>query len=262
MILKNKIRKSRYHLIFSILPIVIIIATIKTGAHIFNLEIIPKEITMFFPSILTGIIFILGFLLAGVVADYKESEQFPSDMAGSLYGLMQEAKYFKNVNNSKVAEGLIVKIKNFVPLLKDDFFVKENDKLYKLLDSYSDDITELGKEGVVVNILVRMKTDVTNLKRILYRISVIKNASFIPSVNTSIKVIAMVFLLITCLLRINPWWVGLIEVSTFAAVIFTIIYLIKDMDNPFEYDDTDKVKPDEVSLDVLNELQQEFAGRK
>jgi hypothetical protein len=258
MTIFQRIRKSRYHLLSTVLPIVILVAALKTAAHFLHLEVISKEITMFFPSILTGIIFILGFLLAGVVADYKESEKFPSDIAASLYTLWQEAEFLQKVNNSKTSEILMNKIKEFVPLLKYDFFVLQNDKIFELLDRISDDIVQYGKEGVIVNVTVRLKTEVSNLKKIIYRISVIKNTDFIPSVYTSIRVIAIVFLGVTCLLSITPWWVGLIEVAIFTTIIFTILYLIKDMDDPFEYDGTDDVKSDEVSLEVLDHLQGEF----
>ena len=81
MTLIQKIKKSKYHLIFSVLPLVILAAIIKVTFHLMGWEVIPKELTTFFPSILTGIIFILGFLLAGVVTDYKESERIPNEIA-------------------------------------------------------------------------------------------------------------------------------------------------------------------------------------
>ena len=81
------IKKSKYHLLLSVLPVVILVGVFKMGAHLLNWELIPKEMTAFFPSILTGIIFILGFLLAGVVTDYKESEKIPNEIAASLFAL-------------------------------------------------------------------------------------------------------------------------------------------------------------------------------
>jgi hypothetical protein len=250
--------KSKYHLLFSVLPIVIIFGGLKFGAHLLGWEVIPKEMTSFFPSILTGIIFLLGFLLAGVVTDYKESEKIPNELAASLYTLWHEVEYVKHVSNSKYAENLKSKIKSFVPTLKRDFFILRNDNLEKLLDSFSSDIIEMGKEGVPPNFIVRMKTEVTALKKTVNRISVIKSTDFVPSVFVSIKTIAILFLTVYCLLNVEPWWVGLILVSIFTFIIFSILLLIKDMDDPFEYDESDDVKSDEVSLEVLDNLQKEF----
>lgn len=250
--------KSKHHLIFSVLPVVIIAGGFKVGAHLLGWEVIPKDMSSFFPSILTGIIFILGFLLAGVVTDYKESEKIPNEIAASLFALWQEADYVKHVSNSKAAENLKSKIKSFIPSLKKDYFILRNDNLQKLLDSFSFDIIEIGKEGIPANYIIRMKTEVASLKKIINRISVIKNTDFIPSVFISIKTIAIVFLIVYCLLIVEPWWVGLILVSIFAFIIFTILFLIKDMEDPFEYDGSDEVKSDEVSLEVLDNLQKEL----
>ena len=254
------IKKSKYHLFFAVLPVVFIIGAFKVGAHLLSWEVIPKEMTSFFPSILTGIIFILGFLLAGVVTDYKESEKIPNELAASLFAIWQEADYIRNSSNSKSAERLMGKLKMFVPTLKNDFFILQNDKLLKLLDSFSADIIEIGREGAAPNYVMRMKTEVAALKKTINRISVIKNTDFIPSVFICIKVIAMVFLTVYCLLNVDPWWGGLILVSIFSFVIFSILFLIKDMEDPFEYDGSDVMKSDEISLEVLDNLHSEFEG--
>ena len=262
MQLLQKIKKSKYHLFFSVIPIVLIAGGFKVGAHLLNWEVIPKEMSSFFPSILTGIIFILGFLLAGVVTDYKESEKIPNEIAASLYAIWQEADYLRNVSNIKAAENLMDKIKNFVPTLKSDYFLLGNDQLLKLIDSFSADIIEIGKEGAAPNYVLRMKAEVASLKKTINRITVIKNTDFVPSVFVCIKAIAIVFLTVYCLLNVDPWWGGLILVSIFAFVIFAILFLIKDMEDPFEYDGSDNVKSDEVSLQVLDNLQKEFVEKE
>ena len=252
------IKKSKYHLLLSVLPVVILVGVFKMGAHLLNWELIPKEMTAFFPSILTGIIFILGFLLAGVVTDYKESEKIPNEIAASLFALWQEASYLRSVSNSQSAETMMLKIKTFIPTLKNHYFILQNNKLLKLLDSFSSDIIEIGKEGAAPNYVLRMKVEVATLKKTINRITVIRNTDFIPSVFICIKAIAIVFLTVYCLLNVDPWWGGLILVSIFTFVIFSILFLIKDMEDPFGYDGSNELKSDEISLEVLDNLQNEF----
>ena len=257
----QRIRKSKYHLLFSVLPIVILAGIIKIACHFLGWEVIPKELTTFFPSILTGIIFILGFLLAGVVTDYKESEKIPNDIVASLFAIWQEAAFIKNVQNCPSVPGMISRLKLFVPTLKEEFFLKRNDQLQKLLDSLSDDIILLGKEGATPNYLFRMKIEITNLKKLINRVTVIKTTDFIPSVFICIQAITIAFLSVYCLLAVDPWWGGLILVCIFTFVIFSILTLIKDMEDPFEYDGTGHSKSDEVSLDVLDNFQKEIEGK-
>jgi hypothetical protein len=262
MEIKRVFKKSKYHLLLSVIPIVIIIGAFKVVAHFLGWEVVPKELTMFFPSILTGIIFILGFLLAGVVSDYKESEKIPNEIAISLFAIWQEADYIRNVSNLKSAEKLMTNLKNFVPILKHDFFILRNDRLLKLLDEISSDIIEIGRDGATPNYIIRMKTEVANLKKTINRIATIKSTDFIPSVFVSINAITIVFLAVYCLLNVDPWWGGLMLVSIFTFVIYSILFLIKDMEDPFEYDGSGVIKSDEISLEVLENLQKEFNGKK
>jgi len=261
MSLIQKIRKSKYHLLFSVIPVVILAGVIKIACHLLSWEIIPKELTTFFPSILTGIIFILGFLLAGVVTDYKESEKIPNEMAASLFAILQEAEYIREVQNCPTATVLIARLQSFVPTLKDDFFLKENNKLHQLLDELSGDVILLGKEGATPNFAGRMKVEITNLKKLVNRITVIKTTDFIPSVFICIQAITIIFLAVYCMLAVEPWWGGLILVCIFTFVIFAILFLIRDMEDPFEYDGTDDSKSDEVSLEVLDNFQNELEGK-
>jgi hypothetical protein len=255
------LRKSKYHLILSVIPIILIVSGFKVGAHLLGWEVIPKELTTFFPSILTGIIFLLGFLLAGVVSDYKESEKIPNEIAISLFAIWQEAHYINSVSGSEYAKRLMHNLKKFVPTLKHDFFILRNDEILRLLDQFSADIIEIGKEGATPNYVFRMKSEVANLKKSINRINVIKSTDFIPSVFVSIKTITIIFLTAYCLLNLEPWWGGLILVSIFTFVIFSILFLLKDMEDPFEYDESGGLKSDEISLEVLDRLHNEFENK-
>lgn len=257
----QRFRKNKYHLLFSVLPIVILAGSLKIVFHLFNWEVIPKELTTFFPSILTGIIFILGFLLAGVVSDYKESEKIPNDMAASLYAIWQEAAFIKEVQNCLSVPGLMARLKLFIPVFKEEFLLKQNNKVHNLLDELTEDVILLGKEGATPNYLFRMKNEITNLKKIVNRITVIKSTDFIPSVFVCLQAISAIFLIVYCLLAVEPWWGGLILVSIFTFVIFAILTLIKDMEDPFEYDGSGYSSSDEISLKVLDNFQKELEDK-
>ena len=258
MSLIQKVRKNKYHLLFSVLPIVILAGLLKTIFHFLNWEVIPKELTTFFPSILTGIIFILGFLLAGVVTDYKESEKIPNEMVASLYAIWQEAAFIKGVQNCPSVDWLMSRLKLFVPTFKNEFLIQRNNEIHQLLDELSDDLIQLGKEGATANYLIRMKSEITNLKKTVNRINVIKTTDFVPSVFVCLQAITIIFLAVYCLLAVEPWWGGLILVCIFTFVIFAILTLIKDMEDPFEYDGSGLTSSDEVSLKVLDNFQKEL----
>ena len=68
-------RFQKWHLTFKVFPVVLLIIILKLLAHQFNLEFI--SLNPLFSGIVTANIFLLGFLIAGVLSDYKESENSP-----------------------------------------------------------------------------------------------------------------------------------------------------------------------------------------
>ena len=78
----------KWHLALKVLPVVILVIILKLLAHQFGLEFI--SLNPLFTGIVTANIFLLGFLIAGVLADYKESEKLPGDLATSIETIMDE----------------------------------------------------------------------------------------------------------------------------------------------------------------------------
>lgn len=247
--------KSKFQLVMKVLPMVIIAAGVKIAIHYLGWEIIPKDMTSFFPSILTGIIFILGFILAGVLADYKESEKIPNELSVSLYILWQEAYIAGKKTQNSAAKNLKNKIKQFFPMFKKDFLIARNKKIFALVDSFSDDFAELDKENVAPPLMGRLRAEQANIRKMINRIEVIKDTDFVPSVFVCIKAIIITFLLMYCFLQTDQstWWGGIALISIFTFIIFSIIFLIADMDDPFEYESEEisSAKSDEISLNVL-----------
>ncbi len=85
--MQNK-RFQKWHLAFKVLPVIILVIILKLLAHQFGLEFI--SLNPLFTGIVTANIFLLGFLIAGVLADYKESEKLPGELAASIETIIDE----------------------------------------------------------------------------------------------------------------------------------------------------------------------------
>ena len=46
------------------------------------------ELNALFTSLVAGTIFLIGFLISGVLSDYKESEKLPSELSASIKTLI------------------------------------------------------------------------------------------------------------------------------------------------------------------------------
>jgi hypothetical protein len=79
---------SRWGLALKTIPFIVIIVLIKFVVHYFGYEFLT--LNSLFTAIISANIFLIGFLISGVLVDYKESEKLPGDLAASLETMADE----------------------------------------------------------------------------------------------------------------------------------------------------------------------------
>ena len=90
-IIKKSVKKiwQKWSIAFRIVPIIAMVALLKFIAHIYHLEFL--ELNALFTSLVAGTIFLIGFLITGVLSDYKESEKIPSELSSTLKCLFDDS---------------------------------------------------------------------------------------------------------------------------------------------------------------------------
>src|SRR3989338_8659025 len=78
----TKIFGHKWSITLRIIPILLVVTLLKFLAHWYNWEVM--ELNALFTSLVAGTIFLIGFLITGVLSDYKESEKIPSELAASI----------------------------------------------------------------------------------------------------------------------------------------------------------------------------------
>ncbi len=86
----------------NLIPIIIGIILLKYVFHFLGWEVI--SLTALFTSIVAASIFLLGFLIAGVMADYKEGERLPGELACSLEAIYDEAYILDRFKRTTVTQ--------------------------------------------------------------------------------------------------------------------------------------------------------------
>ena len=79
---------SRWRLALKTIPFIVVIVLIKFAAHYFGYEFLT--LNSLFTAIISANIFLIGFLISGVLVDYKESEKLPGDLAASMETMADE----------------------------------------------------------------------------------------------------------------------------------------------------------------------------
>lgn len=249
----QNIRFQKWSLTLKVLPVVGLIIILKLIAHQFSWEFI--SLNPLFSGVVTANIFILGFLLAGVLADYKESEKLPGELATSIETIFDECLIIYKNKNAKPAEDCLNHVLNLTNSINDWFHKKERtrtimDKLSEFNDFF------LAFESLTqANFIVRLKQEQSAIRRMLIRTHSIRETSFVTGGYAIAEAITALLVIGLIFVKIDPFYEALFFISAITFLQAYMIAFIKDLDNPFEYYGKDR-GPDEISLKPLDDLKQ------
>lgn len=245
---------NKWKLFFRSLPIVMIVLATKlvlTELVKFKGLMELSEIGL----ILTAGIFLVGLMLTGVLADYKESEKIPAELASSLESVEEALVYSAR---SKPAALNAVELKKELMALSlpiYDWFLKKvtTEKLLQSFTGFNDTIQKLEQAGIPPNMVIKAMSDVQNARKTLLRVHVISRTNFISAGYSLLELVLtliMVLLMITLFKGVTSEIIIVFSIS----LVNTYMYLlIKDIDDPFEYDQNGVLHGTEIALFPLTE---------
>lgn len=239
--------KSRWRLAAKTLPIVILIIALKFPIHALGYEFLT--LNALFTAIISANIFLIGFLISGVLVDYKESEKLPGDLSASIEALTDESLIIYHNKRSKEAREFIHRISEFNQALINWFYKKErtNELMKKILDFNKYFLAF--ENQTQANFIVRMKQEQNMIRRIINRVHTIRETNFLGTGYAIAEIITCVLVMGLVFIKMNPFYESMFFVSFVSFILIYMIFFIKDLDNPFDYDKASLVE--EVSLKPL-----------
>jgi len=226
--------KQKWTIALKILPLILLVTALKFGTHKFGFEVM--ELNALFTSLVAGTIFLIGFLISGVLTDYKESEKLPSELAAVLRNLYDDALTIHLGKNSVAAKEFIVFQENFISSLKDWFYKKA--KIKVVLDKLSlmnDFFIAMDKEGIQANYIIKMKSEQNNIRKMVMRIDTIRDTEFVGSAYAIVEAMGFLIVFGLLIIKIEPFYASLFLTLLITFLISYMFLLIKDLDNPFDY---------------------------
>jgi hypothetical protein len=216
------------------MPVMILVALLKFLSHKFGFEIM--ELNALFTSLVAGTIFLIGFLITGVISDYKESEKIPSELTVSLKSLLDDTYTIYKGKNSATAHQFLEFQKSFTNSLMDWFYRKERTKsMLAKISMMNDYFIELDKEGIQPAYIVKMKNEQNNIRKIILRIDTIRDTDFIGSAYAIVEAMGFLVALGLIVMKIEPFYLSLFLTLLVTFLISYMVFLIRDLDNPFDY---------------------------
>ena len=244
---------NKWKLLFTSLPTVLSVLAIKLVLT----EVVKFKGLMDLSDIgliLTAGIFLVGLMLTGVLADYKESEKIPAELAATLESV--EETLVHCARSKPALNALDLKRELFaVSTSMYDWFLKKV-SLEKLLQSFTvfnDTVQKLEQAGIPPNMVIKAMTEIQNVRKTLLRVNVISRTNFI---SAGYSLLELVLVLIGTLLMITIFKgvTSEIIIVFFVSLVYKYMYLlIKDIDDPFEYDENGQVRGTEIPLFPITE---------
>lgn len=247
------VTNNKYRLLLQVSAFVAVVIGAKLLVHFLGWEIIP--VNPLFPGILAANVFLMGFLLSGVMSDFKESERLPGELSACLENLAQDVRGIRMAKpEANVGSCLILLSQLSRDILS--WFHKKHGTA-ELLEHVNELTLQFAamEQWAQAVLLVRLKQEQGNLRRTLIRTYTIRETSFVSSGYLLADLITILLCIGLVLSKIEPFYESLFFVGVISYLMIFLIMLIRDLDNPFGYYEHYSVE--NVSLKPLEEA----AGR-
>jgi hypothetical protein len=230
------------------LPWALAVVVVKWLADVGGLQVLDLN------PLLTGAIasevFIIGFLLNGTSADFKEAERLPGELAASMETIADECLIIREEQHLPEAQMCLADLlalgRSIQAWLSHDRGFDEVMGDIRALNGYFSVFAPKIQAGFTG----RLKTEQSNIRKTVLRMDTMRRTSYVSAGYLIAEVIAAMLGVILVLTDLGPMAPALALVGLIAYLVIYMLALIRDLDNPYEYLDG-KPGAADVSLDVL-----------
>jgi hypothetical protein len=185
--------------------------------------------------VITGAALVVGLMLTGVVADYKESEKLPSSVGWGLVGLEDYAVRSLRVidKDDSWVHGRFVPVAHSI----NDWLYgrKNNAELWADYADINKVIDEIAKMGATDPYLHQLHGTSNGLSGALDRMIVIRDTSFVKAGYALLDILVVVVLGLMVVVDFPSGAGQYIMPAAISVVYVYMLLFIKDLDNPFGY---------------------------
>jgi hypothetical protein len=198
-------------------------------------------------------VFLIGFMLAGTMADYKESERIPGEIASALESIEETCILLADRPNFPF-KTVYESCHHTAQRIHDWFYKKiSTEEMYGALTSLKEMFVNLERAGANPPIMSRSLNELSSLRRVLTRTNVISKTGFLATGYALLEVLLVVITGVMLIVKFKHE-IAAIVVVFFISLVYIYMYkLIRDIDDPFEHSEDDSAGAAEVALFPLQE---------
>jgi hypothetical protein len=189
-----------------------------------------------FSPLLTGVIaaevFIVGFILSGTAADFKEAER---ELTASLETIADECLIMDaelDLPEARQCLSLLAEISGSVRLwLLDDTDLEDVIAQLRRLNP----LFIVFAPKIQAGFTTRLKSEQGNIRKLVIRMDTMRRTSYVAAGYLIAEVTALMILALLMITEIGPLAPTILVVGVITYLMVYMLALIRDIDNPFEY---------------------------
>jgi predicted membrane chloride channel (bestrophin family) len=229
----NKLLRGNPRLLLQVLPVAVVVVV---GKWLYDTS---GLLHLDFSPLLTGLIaaevFIVGFILSGTAADFKEAERLPGEVAGSLESIADECL----IMNLELG---LPEARHCVSLAAD---INASIRRWLLTGDRLDETFELLRRlnplfivfapRIQAGFTTRLKGEQATVRKVILRMDTMRRTSYVSAAYLIAEVTGLLILVLLLVTHIGPIAPTLFVVGVITYLLVYVIAMIRDIDNPFEY---------------------------
>ena len=229
---------------------VLVLCGIKVAVHFCGLE--RLSINQLFSAMVASTIFLLGFLLNGVLTDFKESEKIPAELATCLQTLNLEIRAIQVYHPEIQIAAALAAVTGLGQSLLD--WLKERITTEQMLARHTQTHAEVVRvavyfKGDASTLRGRLMQDLAVILAKVNRVQTIRDTTFVPLVYWMADIAAVLLFAGLVMARAESLPESVFFLAVISFIVILLLRLIDDIDNPFGLSDLDSAE--DVSIELL-----------
>ncbi len=225
------------------------LSLLKLFVHQFALEVIT--VNPLFSALVASTVFLLGFLLNGVLTDFKDSEKLPGELASALEALALEIHGIPTHHHGADVRVPLAAVANLTQAIL--AWVRQLLSTEELMLMYKSCHGNIVDAAVLLRgestLQGRLMSEMAAVLRSINRVETIRETSFVPLVYWLANAGAILLCGGLVLMKGSSVSESIFFLFVIAFLLIFLLNLIGDIDNPFGFSDPNSAE--DVSLDVL-----------
>ncbi len=222
----------------------------------FDLEFL--DLSPLFTTVVGGGIFVIGLIVAGTLADYKESEKMPAEITAALEAIHEDCTSHAQTATAFDLSRLRGSLLGIVQAFRADLSTPNSRTCLEAVNRLSPSFLELERLGTPPPFIARLRSEQGTIRKALLRIYHVQKIEFLPSTYLLIQTIVFLGILTLTFTRIGTLAESLVVLAFVSYLFIYLVKLLKVLDRPFRVDERTS---DDVSLFLLDELAERLAAR-